>query len=162
MTIQQIENWFTVSTPEPTHQNFNTQAGIHVEEFAEMIETVRGRDPESQKRLDEALRVVSALADDMKSGAVKIDIADAEEFLDAMCDQIVTATGTAKLAGMDVSGALQQVADSNDSKFVDGKPVRDPISQKIKKGPGYWRPNLLPFVKGTNFLTFDDDQHPAP
>jgi len=153
MTIKQIENWFTASTPEPTHQNFNTQAGVHVEEFAEMIETVKGRDQESQRRLDEALRVISALAEDMKRGAVKIDITDAEGFLDAMCDQIVTATGTAKLAGLDLSGALQHVADSNDSKFVDGKPLRDPVSQKIKKGPRYWSPNLAPFVKNVTFLS---------
>ena len=39
------------------------------------------------------------------------------EELDALCDQIVTAIGVAHMSGMDIQGALQEVANSNDSKF---------------------------------------------
>lgn len=153
MSIQQIANWFTTSTPEPTHQNFNTQTGIHFEEVAEMLETISGMDPVSQARVEEALKVMTAFADDMKRGDIKVTIHDPEEFLDAVCDQIVTATGVATLANMDVSGALQQVADSNDSKFVDGKPIRDPDTQKIKKGPDYFAPHLDAFRAEATFVT---------
>lgn len=151
-TVQQISDWFTVSTPDPTHQNFNTQMGVHFEEFAEMLETVTGHDEVSEQRVLEAHAVVHALANDLKAGTVKIGIHDAEGFLDAACDQIVTATGASALADMEIVPAIQDVADSNDSKFVDGKPVRDPVSQKIMKGPNYWRVNLAPYVQNAKFV----------
>ena len=47
---------------------------------------------------------------------------------------------------MDVHGALQDVADSNDSKFDDnGMPIFNE-QKKIIKGPNYVKPNLVDFV----------------
>lgn len=150
--VAQIDTWFTVSTPEPTPQNFNTQYGVHVEEFGEDLDSVTGLDAESERRLAEARRVIRDLATDMKAGRVTIGISDPKGFLDAKCDLVVTGIGAANFAGMKVVPALQDVADSNDSKFVDGVAVRDPETQKIIKGPDYRKVDLAPYVENARFL----------
>lgn len=68
------------------------------------------------------------------------------ELLDALCDQIVTAIGVAHMFGFDIQGALQEVANSNDSKFEDGKPVFNEHG-KIAKGKNYFKPELAKFIK---------------
>lgn len=67
-------------------------------------------------------------------------------FLDSLCDQIVTATGVGTFLGMDVPGAADETDQSNWSKFVDGKPLRNPETSKIMKGPDYFKPDLKKFV----------------
>ncbi len=66
-------------------------------------------------------------------------------FLDAMVDQVVTATGSAQHLGMNIAGGLDEVNRSNWSKFVDGKPIFDE-NGKIAKGPDYFKADLSPFV----------------
>ena len=68
------------------------------------------------------------------------------ELIDALCDQIVTAIGVAHMFGMDIQGALQEVANSNDSKFEDGRPVFNEHG-KIAKGKNYFKPELAKFIK---------------
>ncbi|MEG9499874.1 hypothetical protein [Mannheimia indoligenes] len=62
-----------------------------------------------------------------------------------LCDQIVTAIGVAYMFGMDIQGALKEVADSNDSKFENGEPVFNEQG-KIAKGKHYFSPNLKQFI----------------
>ncbi|SSX60346.1 nucleoside triphosphate pyrophosphohydrolase family protein [Actinobacillus lignieresii] len=76
---------------------------------------------------------------------MELDNEDKVELLDALCDQIVTAIGVAHMFGMNIQGALQEVANSNDSKFEDGKPVFNEQG-KIAKGKHYFKPNLERFV----------------
>lgn len=147
----QITRWFTVSTPEPTHQNFNTQMGVHVEEIAEMFDAITGLDETSERRVRGARMMLHALATELKQGGVRVGISDPKEFLDSICDQNVTGNGAATLANLPVRPALQDTADSNDSKFVDGKPLRDPQTQKITKGPDYWRVDLSRYVEEVAF-----------
>lgn len=70
---------------------------------------------------------------------------DRAELLDALCDQIVTATGIGTFFGMNVPGALSEVNHSNYSKFVDGNPIFNE-NQKVMKGPDYTPPVLTPFI----------------
>lgn len=70
---------------------------------------------------------------------------DRAELLDALCDQIVTATGIGTFLGMNVPGALSEVNRSNYSKFVNGNPIFNE-NQKVMKGPDYTPPALTPFI----------------
>lgn len=146
MSVEQISNWFGKAFPQPTGRNLTTQMGVHFEEVAEMLGTLRGRDEGAQRRLSEITALMSEFATDMKAGRLDIVADDEVELLDSLCDQIVTAVGVGKLHGMDVVGAVQEVADSNDSKFgADGMPILDE-NLKIRKGPNYFRPELARFV----------------
>lgn len=143
-----IANWFAASTPAPTIQNRSTQLGCHFEEVAEMVETLTGTSHLATLRLKEAREALHNLAEMCKQdpNAVVLSHQDRQEFLDAVCDQVVTGIGCAVLNRMDVDRALDEVNGSNWSKFVDGKPVRDPNTQKILKGPDYFKPDLSAFV----------------
>ena len=145
------ELWFKRAKPEPTEQNFNVQVGVHFEEFVEMLDTMRFYAPTfpggtltgAVMSLRNKLHI---LAEDLKSGKVQAVVEDRIEFLDSLADQIVTATGTGYMAGMNVPAALDRVNGSNFSKFDDnGMPLFD-ANGKIKKGPNYRKVNLEDLV----------------
>ena len=87
----------------------------------------------------------------LKTGAIELDLTQIDRIvlLNALCDQIVTAVGTAHMLGMDIHGALAEVAASNDSKFgEDGHPIFNQ-EQKIVKGPNYRAPDLSRYAGTT-------------
>lgn len=145
LTITEL--WFKRAKPEPTEQNFNVQVGVHFEEFAEMLDTMRFYAPTFpggtlQGAVMSLRNKLHVLAEDLKSGKVQAVVEDRIEFLDSLADQIVTATGTGYMAGMNVPAALDRVNGSNFSKFDDnGMPLFD-ANGKIKKGPNYKKVNL--------------------
>lgn len=147
-TLQNTAEWFRKSTPTPSLKNISTQIGVHFEEVREMVIELTGTTPEAQVALHEAQVALKVLGDLMKTDptAVTCLMENRLNLLDSLCDQIVTATGSGVFFGMNVPEALAEVNGSNWSKFVDGEPVRDPVSQKIMKGPSYYKPNLLPFL----------------
>lgn len=147
MSLDITNLWFKRAVPEPTEKNFNVQVGTHFEEFVEMLDTLRFYAPTfpggtlagSVMSLRNKLHV---LATDMKNGTVQAVIEDRTEFLDALADQIVTATGSGYMAGMNVPVALDRVNASNFSKFDDnGMPIFD-ANGKIMKGINYKKVNL--------------------
>lgn len=84
----------------------------------------------------------------LKKQDIELDLSKVDRIalLDALCDQIVTAVGISHMLGMNIEGALFEVAGSNNSKFSnDGSPIFDE-HKKIIKGPGYYKPNLTPFI----------------
>ncbi|AJD82824.1 nucleoside triphosphate pyrophosphohydrolase family protein [Achromobacter xylosoxidans] len=143
-----IANWFRASTPQPQPQNLSTQLGCHFEEVAEMLDTLNGHSEYAQYVLSNALNALEVLSNYCKENAGMITLEEGmrAEFLDAICDQVVTGMGCAVLHNMDPHFALIEVNRSNWSKFVNGQPVRDPNTQKIMKGPDYFKPDLSKFV----------------
>lgn len=141
------KEWFNRAVPEPTPTNFGVQLGCHFEEVAEMVDLIAGADVHTAMLILEAKNVLEALSNHLKENPLSVDVlhGDRSEFLDAVCDQLVTATGTAHMLGMDPVGGLNEVNRSNWSKFVDGQPIFDE-NKKIKKGPNYSRPDLEDFV----------------
>ncbi len=137
-----ILNWFKEAVPDPTPRSTTIQVGCHFEEFLEMMDTLVCNDP-NWESLKAMMYTVSY---NLKKGNSKIGCIDLEGLLDAMCDQVVTATGVAYMAGSDFDEALAEVNRSNWSKFVDGKAVFDE-NGKIKKGPSYVRPSIGKFVQ---------------
>lgn len=135
--IDLINLWFKRAVPEPTSKNCSVQYGVHLEEVAEMLTAVTDSDPYLTED-------IQSTAYDYKLGSA-FNISDREEFLDSLCDQIVTAVGVAYMNGFDIVGALQEVNRSNWSKFENGTPLFDE-NGKIKKGPNYSPPDLSKFV----------------
>lgn len=150
--ITQIQGWFQKSFPDPTEQNMHTQLGVHLEEISEMMEVLNaaGSTQRNREQLQFSLDVLNYIQKEVKahSKGVSIEFTDIDRqaLLDALCDQIVTAVGVAHMLKMDIGGALQEVADSNDSKFdKDGMPIFN-NQMKVMKGPDYFAPDLAPFV----------------
>lgn len=138
MSVEMIKLWHDRACPTPDARAFDVQLGCHFEEIVEMLDVL---DINSQDTLHRARAALSWIAAGLKNGQLKARITDRKEFLDAAADQIVTATGAAYRAGMDISEAVHRVNRSNWSKYVDGMPVFDD-NGKIKKGPDYAPPNL--------------------
>lgn len=145
-TLQDTFNWFAEAIPQCkiTKKAQSVQIGVHIEEFVEMLETIRVQGVDNQ--IAQAIDLLTVVADHLKKNSTSFVIMDRKEFLDAMVDQIVTATGTGYLQGMDIVGGLNEINGSNYSKFANGKAIFD-ANGKIAKNPEtYYKANLTPFV----------------
>lgn len=148
--IRQIARWFETAVPNPSDQNARTQIGAHLEEVSEMIRALRdaGATHSARKELTFAADVLSYFRRQLKSGELEIslDKIDRVALLDALCDQIVTTVGIAHMLGMDIAGALKEVAASNESELgKDGKPIFNE-QRKTIKGPRYKSPDLAAYT----------------
>ena len=142
MTIEAIDLWHKRARPNPTDADFNVQLGCHLEEVAEMLDSMEfGRDGETYESYATTLGVISDIATALKRGWTVARIKDRKEFLDSLADQIVTAVGVGHCANMDVPTALERVSTSNWSKTVDGEFIRD-ANGKIAKPATYVAPDL--------------------
>ncbi len=142
MSIETIKLWFARAVPVPTDNNKNVQIGVHIEEFSEMLDSIKGVDSESDRQIGVLQGLAKSVATKLKRGEIQVTLSDRKAFLDAVADQIVTATGCGHVYGMNVVEALRRVDRSNWSKFdKHGQPYFD-ANGKIAKGPGYQRPDL--------------------
>lgn len=141
--IKDIENWFEKAKPEPTYDDVITQMACHFEEVDEMIDSTNIHP--FTNHLYEIRRNCKQIRDNNLSYDC-ISKGDNLELLDSLCDQIVTAVGVGKLMGFDMSGALQEVINSNNSKMVDGEFIFDE-NGKIAKPDTFVEPKLEQFIK---------------
>lgn len=143
--IDSIFGWFKKAVPEPNNKNIHTQLGVHFEEVAEMLLALSGDDDQTEVLLHNAYLTTHLLAEHLKSnvGALNLDMSNQArvELLDALCDQIVTATGVGHMMNMKLPLALEEVNASNYSKFVNGEPIFNE-NKKIMKGSSYFKPSL--------------------
>lgn len=146
-TLLDTKIWFEKAVPSPQSKNFHTQLGVHCEEVNEMLVEVTALNPMADRLLDRAKRAMHELASYLKANdhVVAIHPENEVNFLDALCDQIVTATGVSHMRGHEIIGAMTEVNASNFSKFVNGRPIFDD-NKKVKKGPHYFKANLAPFL----------------
>lgn len=144
-TLARTEAWFKKVVPNPTRKNISTQMGCHLEEVEEMLQTIYPNDSYDAELLQRAQDAITNLANHMKrkADAYRIDVST--NLLDALADQIVTATGVGTFLGMNVPGALAEVNRSNYSKFEDGEPIFNE-NKKIMKGKDYTPPDLSKFI----------------
>lgn len=112
-----------------------------------MLEVLKSDNPFQTMIITDTIASISTLADRLKSYGEDTYVReeDRTELLDALCDQIVTATGIGTFLGMNVPGALSEVNRSNYSKFVNGEPIFNE-NQKVMKGPDYTPPDLTSFI----------------
>lgn len=147
-TLQTTKLWFERARANPTPQHFLAQLGVHYEEVAESLDELVSTRPTTQTLIDEAQLALERLAAHLKSesAATNVSIVSDENFLDALCDQIVTATGVAHTLSYDIVGAMTEVNRSNFSKFDEnGQPLFDE-NKKVIKGPNYSKAVLLPYL----------------
>ena len=150
-TVHRIIEWFRAAKPTPTIKNALTQLGCHLEEIEEMLGAMDNADSYLAQELRQASNELKSI--DVEQYAAEVHTMMSEwdkvELLDSLCDQIVTAIGTAYDLGFDIEGALKEVAASNESKFEDGKPIFDE-NMKIIKGKNYFKPDLTKYVGNTH------------
>ncbi len=140
-TINDMITWQAKARPEPTARQFDVAVGVHIEEFVEMLDSLESK-VWAWSTTRESLHNISKA---LKAGGATCQIKDRVALLDALCDQVVTASGVAHCAGFQFESALQEVNRSNWSKFVDGEPQFD-ANGKISKGPHYSKACLDPFA----------------
>jgi predicted HAD superfamily Cof-like phosphohydrolase len=145
--ILRIRVWFDTARPVPNDNIIHTQVGVHFEEVSEMLAEMTGLDGETRVLIEKAKQANHNLAEHLKANddVLVIDSNDRKSYLDALCDQIVTAIGCAQAEGMNIVDALAEVDRSNWSKFVNGKAIYD-ANGKIAKGPNYFKVELAPFI----------------
>ena len=140
--IENIVRWFDKADPKPTAAKLNCQIGVHLEEVGEFLQSLHGTDTRSHEALLDVHDAISVLADALKAGICNVVVADRTACLDAICDQIVTATGVGTYANLNVELGLSRVVASNWSKFDrNGNPIFK-ANGKIAKGPDYVAPDL--------------------
>lgn len=140
--------FFQKAVPNIGSKNIHTQLGVHLEEVREMLLEIHCVDPDTATLLDETSMALHNLGNKLKSTDTVIRIKDDNRvgYLDAICDQMVTAIGCAHMMGFDITGAFDEVNRSNLSKFDEaGQPIFNE-NRKIMKGPNYSPANLEPFV----------------
>ena len=72
---------------------------------------------------------------------------DLKETIDALTDILYVTYGAGHAFGIDLDKCFEEVQNSNMSKLGDdGKPIYNE-SGKVMKGPNYFKPDLLKFIK---------------
>lgn len=150
--IAQIKLWFETVYPDPDNRNTHTHLGLHFGEISRMLDVLKdaGKDFGSREQLTLAVDVSRYTERRFKAGAEGITLAlsdlDRVALLDAICAQIVSAIGLAHMMGMDISGALQEVSESNTSRFdEEGQPIFNE-QHSVIKGPYYRAPELAAYT----------------
>lgn len=145
--ITQTQKWFEIAVPNPTSKNISTQIGCHLEEVVEMLQELSPTCPYTHNNLARAIEELEELSDRLKNNenAFTVNPDRRLAMLDALADQIVTATGVGTFLGMNVPGALAEVNRSNYSKFEDGEPIFNE-NKKVMKGKDYTPPDLTPYI----------------
>lgn len=147
-TLARTVQWFEKAVPEPTSKNIHAQLGVHLEEVNEMVMEVTALDFETGILVDTAKMALHALSFHLKTHdeVIKILPENRIKYLDAICDQIVTASGCAHMSDLDVVGGLSEVNRSNFTKFGDDDEPHFDDNKKIIKSSYYQEPDLTPFV----------------
>lgn len=140
-TLRATQQWFIRAVKRPDSKQ-QVQLGVHFEEIGEMLAAMQGVDEDTQIRLMVLQGALHSLATALKTGTASVRVSDPKEFFDALCDQVVTATGVGFTQGMDIPSGLDRVNLSNYSKFdADGNALFD-ATGKIAKGPNYHKPDF--------------------
>jgi predicted HAD superfamily Cof-like phosphohydrolase len=145
MPLDKTYDWFEKAVPKITASSQKVQLGVHFEEFGEMLDAIEM--PKQKELLDKVNAELKLLANALKKDPkTTVIVKDRAEFLDAMVDQQVTATGVSYMFGLNCIGGLDAVNASNFSKFKDGYAIFD-ANGKIAKNPEtYFKADLSPFV----------------
>lgn len=156
--ITQIKRWLETAFPNPTEKDQATQIGVHLEEVAEFMEAIGSHKAATilVQDVSNNFKQSPNIYQDADGNAITLPEDFKIQMLDALCDQIVTATSVAHSMGFDIVGAIKEVNASNWSKFEDGKPLYD-ANGKVIKGKHYFKPNLKPFLTNTGSQSLTND-----
>lgn len=145
-TLLDTFTWFVKARPNPDDKSFQSQLGVHYEEVVESLDQLTGNAAAVPVIMD-ARRALHKLAELIKAQKADIKVLDEVLFLDSLCDQVVTGTGTAYTRGYDFIAAMVEVNRSNFSKFdAQGNPIHNEHG-KVMKGENYSPAELSPYIR---------------
>ena len=140
-------SWIKKCKPAPTTADFHTQFGVFCEEVGETLKEVSATNQTTTLLIIEAKEAMERLGTHLKGNdhVITVPQENRKDFLDGLCDVIVTSVTSAYTQTMDIVGAANEVNRANFSKFVDGNPIFD-ANGKVAKGPDYEKADLTPFA----------------
>ena len=140
-------SWIKKCKPAPTTADFHTQFGVFCEEVGETLKEVSATNQTTALLIIEAKEAMERLGTHLKGNdhVVVVKQEHRKDFLDGLCDVVVTAVTSAHTQTMDIVGAANEVNRANFSKFVNGNPIFD-ANGKVAKGPDYEKADLTSFV----------------
>ena len=151
-TINQLKHFFETTYPAPESINITTQFGVFMENASGSLRPFRdiSMNQETTDQITFFKDVLDHAEKRFKSHheGFKLDLLhiDREDLLASLCDQIISSIGVAHMLGMNIVDALQEVADSHDSKLdEDGQPIFS-SSSVLMNGQQYFKPNLSPYI----------------
>mgnify|MGYP001184494661 FL=1 len=90
---------------------------------------------------------VSLIKEELDELKEAMDSKDLLEVADALTDLLYVTYGAGHAFGIDLDKCFEEVQNSNMSKLGDdGKPIYNEFG-KVMKGPNYFKPNLLKYIK---------------
>ena len=90
---------------------------------------------------------ISLIKEELDELKEAMDSRDLLEVADALTDLLYVTYGAGHAFGIDLDKCFEEVQNSNMSKLGDdGKPIYDK-SGKVMKGPNYFKPNLVKYIK---------------
>lgn len=123
-----------------------------VQEFHETYGLPVKSHPDISDKKTNALRI-NLLAEELDELKEALDCGDIVETLDALIDLQYVLDGAFLSFGLQdkKQSAFAEVHASNMSKLgEDGKPIRRESDGKVLKGPNYFKPDLVQFIKNGN------------
>ena len=90
---------------------------------------------------------ISLIKEELDELKEAMDSKNLLEVADALTDLLYVTYGAGHAFGIDLDKCFEEVQNSNMSKLGDdGKPIYDK-SGKVMKGPNYFKPNLVKYIK---------------
>ena len=118
------------------------KVGLFMKTFRQEVKTKPSLSSEKINSL--RINLISEELEELKD-AIKNN--DLKETIDALTDILYVTYGAGHAFGVDLDKCFEEVQNSNMSKLGDdGKPIYNE-SGKVMKGPNYFKPDLLKFIK---------------
>ncbi len=90
---------------------------------------------------------ISLIKEELDELKEAMDSRDLLEVADALTDLLYVTYGAGHAFGIDLDKCFEEVQNSNMSKLGDdGKPIYNKFG-KVMKGPNYFKPNLIKYIK---------------
>ena len=90
---------------------------------------------------------ISLIKEELDELKEAMDSRDLLEVADALTDLLYVTYGAGHAFGIDLDKCFEEVQNSNISKLGDdGKPIYNEFG-KVMKGPNYFKPNLVKYIK---------------
>ncbi len=118
------------------------KVGLFMKTFGQEIKTKPSLSSEKINNLR-----INLISEELEELKVAIKNNDLKEAIDALTDILYVTYGAGHAFGVDLDKCFEEVQNSNMSKLGDdGKPIYNEAG-KVMKGPNYFKPDLLKFIK---------------
>ena len=118
------------------------KVGLFMKTFGQEVKVKAGMSIEKINTL--RINLIKEELDELKKA---VDDKDILEIADALTDILYVTYGAGHAFGIDLDKCFEEVQNSNMSKSgKDGKPIYNEQG-KVMKGPNYFKPNLLKFLR---------------